>query len=175
MHNVNTPSFLDGAPLKAWNALLVLQRAILLICGVLLTVLIAVQVFTRYVVGISIFGIEELATFVAVWLYFVGGAHGAWERGHISASLVELVLPEGRAREAVHAIASALTVVLCGWATMWAWQYLAFTLKRGTRSLEVGISMAWVHAIIPIGLSLMTLYFLVEFFDHLSGMKKRPS
>lgn len=163
---VNTPPFLSGFALMLWNAKLKLQRFVLLVCGIVLTGLITVQVFTRYVLGISIFGIEELASFVAVYLYFIGAAHGAWERGHISASLVELVVPPGRLRNAIALFASLITVILSGWMSLWAWQYLAFTLKRGTMSLEVGISLAWIHGIMPVGLSLMTLYFAVELLEN---------
>lgn len=163
---VNTPSFLSGFALMLWNAKLKFQRFVLLVCGIVLTGLITVQVFTRYVLGISIFGIEELASFVAVYLYFIGAAHGAWERGHISASLVELVVPPGRLRNAIALFASLISVILSGWMSLWAWQYLAFTLKRGTMSLEVGMSMAWVHGIMPVGLSLMTLYFTVEMLEN---------
>ena len=169
---VNTPPFLSGFALMLWNAKLKLQRFVLLVCGVVLTGLITIQVFTRYVLGISIFGIEELASFVAVYLYFIGASHGAWERGHISASLVELVVPPGRLRDGTALLASFITVILSGWMSLWAWQYLAFTLKRGTMSLEVGISMAWVHGIMPVGLSLMTLYFAVELLEHWNRLFK---
>ncbi|MGK9339790.1 TRAP transporter small permease [Sinorhizobium meliloti] len=171
---VNTPSFLSGYAFRLWKAKLKLQRIVLLACGVIVTLLIAVQVFTRYVLGISIFGIEELASFVAVYMYFVGASHGAWERGHISASLVDLVLPAGRPRAAVALFASAVTVVLSGWMTVWAWQYLAFTLKRGAMSMEVGIPMAWVHGIMPVSLSLMTLYFAVELLENCNRVMRGP-
>lgn len=163
---VNTPRYLEGLPLAAWNIKLGLQRLVLLLCGALLTILITVQVFTRYVLGISIFGIEELASFIAVYMYFIGASHGAWERGHISASLVDLVFGEGRVREAITLLANLITVILAAWMTVWAWQYLAFTIERGTMSLEVGISLVWVHGIMPVGLSLMTLYFAVELMDN---------
>ncbi|WP_193370696.1 TRAP transporter small permease [Pelagibius marinus] len=163
---VNTPFFLSGPALKLWNAKLRLQRFLLLLCGASLTLLVTVQVFTRYVLGISLFGIEELVSFVAVYLYFIGASHGAWERGHISASLVELVLPPGKAHEAVAAFSSLVTLVLSGWMAVWAWQYLAFTLKRGSMSLETGIPMAWIHGIMPLCLSLMTLYFAAEVLQH---------
>jgi TRAP-type C4-dicarboxylate transport system permease small subunit len=169
---VNTPAFLSGRALAVWNAKLRLQRVLLLFCGALLTGLVAVQVFTRYVLGISIFGIEELASFVAVYLYFIGASHGAWERGHISASLVDLVLPPGRPRETAAVFSSLVTVVLSGWMSLWAWQYLAFTARRGSMSLETGIPMVWVHAIMPLGLSLMTLYFLVELLDRWARLRE---
>ncbi len=172
---VNTPRFLRGGALAVWHWKLRLQRILLVICGAALTLLVAVQVFTRYVMGISLFGIEELASFVAVYLYFLGASHGAWERGHISASLVELLLPRGRARQALSALAGLITLVLAGWMSLWAWQYLAYTLGRGSMSLETGLPMAWVHAIMPIGLSLMTLYFGVELLERLRRLVLGPA
>ncbi|MCR4265150.1 TRAP transporter small permease [Nitratireductor sp. ZSWI3] len=172
---VNTPDFLSGRGLAIWNAKLILQRLVLLVCGAALTALVTVQVFTRYVVGISLFGIEELASFVAVYLYFIGASHGAWERGHISASLVELFLPEGKARTAMAIFSSLVTVVLSGWMTVWAFQYLAFTIRRGTMSLETGIPLAWVHGVMPLGLTLMTLYFVVELLDRWNLLRGKTS
>ena len=159
---VNTPKFLNGRMLALWTAKIRLQRLVLLICGSALTVLVFVQVVTRYLMGISLFGIEELASFVAVYLYFVGATHGTWERGHISASLVDLILPKGRSQHVVAVIAAAITTALCGWMTLWSWQYLAFVIHRHTVSLETGIPMYAIIVVMPVCLSLMTLYFAIE-------------
>lgn len=159
---VNTPRFLTGRMLRLWNLKLKFQRLVLLLSGIMLTGLVFVQVITRYFFGISLFGIEELATFSAIFMYFFGMSHGAWERGHISASLVELVLPAGRPQLFVEALALVITVVLAGWMTTWTWDYLGFVIRRGTVSLETDIPMYWIVAVLPICMFLMTVYFLVE-------------
>jgi TRAP-type transport system small permease protein len=159
---VNTPPFLRGAALALWTGKIRLQRLVLLLCAAALTLLVFVQVVTRYLLGISLFGIEELASFVAVYLYFIGATHGTWERGHISASLVDLILPEGWPQHMMAVVAVIITTVICGWMTLWAWQYLGFVIHRGTVSLETGIPMYWIVAVMPVCLSLMTLYFCVE-------------
>ncbi|MEP2783320.1 MAG: TRAP transporter small permease [Pseudoruegeria sp.] len=162
LDGVNTPRFLTGRLLSLWNAKLKLQRLILILSGAALTLLVFVQVVSRYLLGISIFGIEELASFTAVIMYFFGATHGAWERGHISASLVELVLPAGRVRHLAELLTSIVTVALSTWMTVWAWKYLAFVVKRGTVSLETDIPMYAIVSVIPFCLSLMTFYFCVE-------------
>ena len=58
-------------PRPFWTAKLALQRFVLAATGALVTILIFVQVVTRYFLGESIFGIEEAASFLAIWLYFV--------------------------------------------------------------------------------------------------------
>lgn len=167
---VNTPRWLGGPALSVWNATLQLQRILLVVCGVALTLLICLQVFTRYVMGISILGIEEIACFSAVWMYFIGSAHGAWERGHISASLVELIAPRGPVNRFMKVLASVLTVVIAGWMTVWAWDYFNFSLRRGSTSPDTGIVLAWVHVIMPITLALMTLYWTVEAFGTIRSL-----
>jgi TRAP-type C4-dicarboxylate transport system permease small subunit len=158
-------------PRPLWTAKLALQRFVLAVTGALVTILIFVQVVTRYFLGESIFGIEEAASFLAIWLYFIGGAYGAYERGHISASLVDLIVPGDRARQAIKAFTSVLTVILAGWMTVWASSYFLLSLQRGPMSLELGIQLGWVHAAIPLGLILMTFYFAVELLEDLARLR----
>ena len=159
---VNTPAWLTGTALSIWNAKLYAQRVLLVVTGIAVTLLVCLQVFTRYVLGISILGIEELACFAAVWMYFIGSSHGAWERGHISASLIDLLSLGERAKDGVKAFSSILTVIIAAWMTVWAWDYFAFSLNRGSVSRDTGIVLAWVHVIMPICLTLMTIYWIVE-------------
>jgi|GEM_PF-1364744 len=159
-------------PRRIPGPLVRIQRLLLGICCLAVTVLIFVQVFTRYVLQTSIFGIEDLASFIAVWLYFLGGSLGAFERGHISASLVDLFVTSPRRRLWVNASVAFLTTAVCAWMTKWAFDYFLFTLTRNKMSLELGLPMAYVTVVMPVCLALMTFYFLVEAVD-LSRMARR--
>lgn len=159
-------------PRRNSGPLVRLQRLLLGTCCLAVTVLIFVQVFTRYVLQTSIFGIEDLASFVAVWLYFLGGSLGAFERGHISASLVDLFVASPSRRLWINAAAAFLTAGICAWMTKWAFDYFLFTLVRHKMSLELGLPMAHVTVVMPVCLALMTFYFLVEAVD-LSHMARR--
>jgi TRAP-type C4-dicarboxylate transport system permease small subunit len=149
-------------PVRKPDLLVYAQRVVLGAGAVLITLLIFTQVFTRYVLQVAIFGIEDLASFVAVWLYFIGGAHGAWERGHISASLTDFLVKSNTARRHINAARAVITTILSAWMTVWAFQYFMFTFQRGQMSLELGLPMFYVTAVMPLGLALMTFYFLIE-------------
>jgi TRAP-type C4-dicarboxylate transport system permease small subunit len=151
-----------------------IQRVILGLSAALITILVFVQVFTRYVMQTSIFGIEDLASFVAVWLYFIGGSLGAWERRHISASLVDFVIKSDQGSRWIKAFSATVTTVLSGWMTVWAFQYFMFTLQRGQMSLEIGLPMAYVTVAMPIGLALMTFYFLIETLELIGKARSHP-
>ncbi len=150
-----------------------LQRAVLVITGVLVTVLMTVQVTTRYVFGFSIYGIEELMSFFAVWLYFIGSAHGSWSRGQISASLLEVALPFGRLQQTLRVLACAISTILSAWVGVWATEYFINTIRRHLMSLEVGIPLAWVHVVMPIGLFLMAFYFFIELKEEYAILRGR--
>ncbi|MFC4298819.1 MAG: TRAP transporter small permease subunit [Castellaniella sp.] len=153
--------------------LIMLQRCVMVATGVAVTTLMSIQIVTRYLFGFSIYGIEELMSFIAVWLYFIGSAHGAWGRGQISASLLDVALPFGQMQQACRTLACLVTTVLCGWMTVWSAQYFLNSVHRHLMSLEVGIPMAWVNISMPIGLALMTFYFLIETLEEFSILRGR--
>ena len=69
--------------------------AVTLIMSVLLTILIAMATFVRYVIQGDLYGYEEWVKLFAFWLYFSGAAIGAFNRTHVSADLVQSYVPEG--------------------------------------------------------------------------------
>ena len=161
-------------PPRKPDLLVHIQRVLLAISAALVTILVFVQVFTRYIMQISIFGIEDLASFIAVWLYFLGGSLGAWERGHISASLVDFVISSDGVRRWLKAASAVITTLLSAWMTVWAFEFFMFTLRRGQMSLEIDLPLAYVTVAMPLGLALMTVYFLVEAFE-LIGKARRTA
>lgn len=159
---VNTPPELPDWALTLWIWKLRLQRMALVLLGSALVLFVFAGVISRYLLNFSIFWIEEAVTYSALSLYFIGAIHATWERGHISAGLVEAVFAGEEVRRALGVLASGLSVLLSGWMAVWAWDYLQFVIRRGTVSLELGIPMAWVVAILPVSLALMCIYFLIE-------------
>ncbi|MCC5993608.1 MAG: TRAP transporter small permease subunit [Rhodobacteraceae bacterium] len=159
---VNTPPGLPRWALTLWIWKLRLQRLVLVLLGTALVLMVFAGVISRYLLNYSIFWIEEAVTYSALALYFVGAIHGTWERGHISAGLVEVIFTRERVHQALGVLASALSAALAGWMAVWAWDYLQFVIRRGTVSLEIGIPMSWVVAILPTSLALMCLYFIIE-------------
>lgn len=158
---------------RLWRSKIHVQRAIVALSGLLLTLLIFVQVVARYFFNASIFGLGELATFIAVWFYFLGGAVSAEQRMHISASLIDLVIRNERAQTAIRAVSGLISVVLCAWMTWWGIGFAAWSLRMGMMSLELGFPMGYVHIAIPIGLGLMTVYLLVDLIEDVQRLRGR--
>ena len=156
-----------GLARRVWETKLALQRLVMVATSAIFTSLIFIQVIFRYFLDVPLFGFEEIATYLAVWLYFIGTAYGAHLRNHISANVMDVLIANERVRDFVALVVSVITVVLSVWMTVWAITYLAWSVRTGVSSLELKLPMAWVHVSAVVGLGLMTFYFVLEALDRL--------
>ena len=152
---------------RLWHFKLFLKRLTLAVTCALFSIVVLVQIVVRYFLLIPIHGLEEVAVYAAVWTYFIGGAYGAYERSHISASLIEMMIARERHRDWVKVLANAITVVVAAWATIWTFQYFQWSLRLQPKSLELQAPLYWVHASMFVGLGLMAFYFAIELVDNL--------
>ena len=60
-----------------WKFIVAIEEYILVITSFVAACIVAIGVFTRYVLGIDFFGQEEIITLIAMWLYWIGGVYGS--------------------------------------------------------------------------------------------------
>ncbi len=153
---------LKKTAIAIWTSKLALQKLVLVVSGVVFTTLVILEIVFRYFLFLPLHGIEELATYIAVWTYFIGGAYGAYERSHISASLLDMLVQHDRTLRIVDFVVKSITAVVASWMTAWAVQYLLWSIARRPHSLELQMPLYFVHAAMAIGLGLMSFYFVVD-------------
>jgi TRAP-type C4-dicarboxylate transport system permease small subunit len=168
-------SMLLSALRGIWQAKIVLQRVFVTLTGLILALMICVQVVARYFFNTAIFGIEEVACYLAIWLYFIGAALGAEQREHMSASLVDVMLRNETAKKVLKVFTCIVSVVLAAWMTVWSYELAAWSIEFGMMSTEINLPVGIAQAAMPIGLGLMTLYFVVELIEHIVFWKRSPA
>ncbi|MBR9865719.1 MAG: TRAP transporter small permease [Oceanospirillales bacterium] len=144
------------------RGLLLIQRYVMGVTTVLISVLIFVQVFIRYFLDIPLYGVEEIAAYLAVWLYFIGAGYGIYRGNHISASVMDLVLLTSKSKDLFHAFVSIITLALICWMFSLCLDYLQWSIKRTPKSPELRLPLYYVHVGMVIGLGLMAFYSLFE-------------
>ncbi|AXS40065.1 TRAP transporter small permease [Breoghania sp. L-A4] len=154
---------LSGLLQGLWAFKLWLQKLMLVVTCAGVTILVMMEIIFRYFLFLPLHGIEELATYLAVWTYFIGGAYGAYERSHISASLLDVIVKNAKVIGAIDLIIKLITLVVAAWMTVWVVQYLLWSIERRPHSLELQMPLYYVHAAMAVGLGLMSFYFLVDF------------
>ncbi|MCF8107401.1 MAG: TRAP transporter small permease [Desulfohalobiaceae bacterium] len=150
-----------------WNTPIFLQKVIMVVGGCVVGILIFVEVFLRYVLGSPLFGVEELILFIAIWLYFIGAAYGAYERTHIKAELIHLWFTSSRSRAVIRSITGVITVFLALTMLKWSYPYFIWGLTRGATSQALLLPMVLCQSAIFFGAILMCIYFTAELIDNI--------
>jgi len=132
----------------------------------LLTVIISAATVMRYVLEMDLYGYEEWVKIFAFWLYFMGGAYGAFAGTHITADLVTSYLKDTLFRRLLIFTKTVVTLSIMLLFTWWGWQFFNFGFM-GPLGTGVAIpkTVAWripmwtAYAAIFLGLVSMSYYF----------------
>ena len=134
--------------------------------GLGMALLVAVQVFFRYVLNDSIFWSEELARFLLVWLTFLG-ASVAYFRG-VHASVDFLVWRLGpRGQRALNILVYVLSLAFFVVMIVYGWQFAHFIRLQVSAALYLP---KWIpHGIIPLSGAILALHSLNFLWRELKG------
>lgn len=131
-----------------------------------LAIIISAAAFTRYVVRGDLYGYEEWVKMIAFWLYFMGGAYGAYNDTHVSADLIDSYLPDGKPRQVMVFIRQLITSIMSIYFTYLGYDFFIFGFLG---PLGTGVALPrttiwqlplWTSYIaIFIGLIFMSIYF----------------
>ncbi len=143
-----------------------------------LTLLIVLATFLRYVLKVDLYGYEEWVKLFAFWLYFSGAALGAFNRTHVSADLVQSYVPAGVLKLFLVFLKNLVTTLVSGLFVWYGFEFFWFGF-RGPLGTGVALPMttAWripfwtSYLAVFLGLIFMFLYFArdlwqsaIEFF-----------
>lgn len=148
-----------------WQFKLRLQRWIMFCTSIAFTLLVFIQVVSRYIFNYSFFGIEEAASYLAIIMYFIGAAYGTHAKGHISASIVDSLCRPGPFVDVAHILTRLISALLCVYLCTETWELVQFNLQMDVRSVELRIPMAWIYIGMLVGMGLMAFYFFVEMIE----------
>ncbi|MFC0673382.1 TRAP transporter small permease [Brachybacterium hainanense] len=129
----------------------------------IMTALVLIQVFSRYVLGSPVAFTEELVRYALIWVSFIAAAYACLHRDHMGLVLLRDRLPQRGRRILILAtdvLILALAVLLLGiGGGMLAWE------SREDISALLGISRGLVYLISPISGALIALVQIVNIVE----------
>ncbi len=134
--------------------------------GFSMAVLVAVQVFCRYVLNASLFWSEELARYMLVWLSFLGATVAYYRNLHPGVDVFTARISEKKqhlARLLVHFFSMALALVMIMSGVQFAW------FVRLQISPALGISKWIILGVIPLAGVIILAHGLLFFLQVLRG------
>lgn len=148
-----------------------LEEALIVVLMALMTILIGVQIFMRYVMGASLSWSEELARYFFIWMTYIGIAYAVHKDAHIRVTMAtDRLSAAGQiyARILAHLIfcAFALFVMYQGWFMV------EKTFRFGQKSASLGIPMGVIYLAPFTGFLLTVIRLIQSLFIDLRSLSK---
>lgn len=121
-----------------------------------MTALVVLQVFCRYVLNSPLAWPEEAARLAMIWLAFLGASVALWRRRHIRIEGLVESLPPALGLFVQRGIDSAVLLLLAVLAVQ-SWNLVLATRRQFTAALQLPVSYAYYSAIL-FGMVLMVAY-----------------
>lgn len=131
-----------------------IERWALLLFYLMLVATMTIEVIRRELFAYSSIWGEEIVRYSFIYLCWIGAAAAVRERAHIRIDVVLNYLPP-RGKALIYIFGDLVTLVLAGLALWLAFETLEISMRFGSVSHGLRISMVWFLLAVPIGFSLM--------------------
>lgn len=147
-----------------WRALDKTMSFIMIASSIILTLMIGVCVFVRYVLHSDIYGSDEIITLFALWLYWIGAAYGSLEDSHITADMLDLFVKNPKILWAKTIFVKGFTTITAAILAYWGvGKYLIFNIRNFGYTTALKIPTLLTTSAISVGLFLCFVYSLFHF------------
>ena len=146
-------------------------EVLLFVMGASMSIMVAAQVFSRYVLNHSIFWSEELSRFLLVWLTFLGAGVAYRLGAHASIDIVYQHLPAWGRKTAT--IATHLcTLFFAGVMVVYGYKFAYFVRLQISPALFMP---KWIpHSVIAIGGGIIAIHALAFLISDLRKKEETP-
>ncbi|MFD1360851.1 TRAP transporter small permease [Lentibacillus salinarum] len=126
----------------------------------IVSVVLFLQVVARFIFDTGTFWTEETARFATIWLVLLGASVVLKDRTLMSVNIVDNFIPNAKKVlyyfKLVTILLYSIFLLYVGWGTL--------DLVSAQRSPNMGISMSFVYAAVPVMSILMFIHLIVQFF-----------
>ena len=155
------------AAIKFW-----MDKILSIACAVLLTfmtVLVLIQVFSRYILNSPVAFTEELVRYSLIWTGFIGAAYAFSTREHMSLTLIRDKFT-GKAHTALLVVIDGLILLMAIFVFTIGGFKLAVSASREFSAL-LGIPRSLVYSIAPISGVFIVLAQIINIYEDVIGEK----
>lgn len=154
-----------------WKALVHAHRFFLALFSFIVVVIITASVVMRYVLKTDLYGLEEIEILLAMWIYFIGGSYGSYERSHITADIMNVIIKNPKILHGISIFVTAVSLAVSIFFAVWGIQYwnLIFMIGGNTPGLKIPLPLQRMP--LTIGFVLMVWFNLYHFVCAVLGRK----
>lgn len=151
-----------------WRGLEKFLKFGLILSSSLVTLITFIAVITR-TLNINFLGYEEILIICAFWLYMLGAAYGSFEKSHITADIIVVMMKESKWKSLLAIIRNTLTLVLGFIFLLWALNLFQWTVEMQNKTPVWRIPVTVAQSSLLFGLSICTFYNVVYLYDEIKA------
>ncbi|NJP36069.1 TRAP transporter small permease [Alkalicoccus luteus] len=141
-----------------------IEEALLVVFSSIMIIIIALQVFMRYVIGDSLAWSEELARFSFIWLVYIGISYGIKKQRHIKVDVM-LIVFKHRGKIILNMISNLIFLGFAVVVIYYGTDIATRILELGQRSPGLGVPMGLVYMATPVGMGLTVIRLLQQLYQ----------
>lgn len=103
---------------------------VVVLLSVAIAGLLAWGIFSRSVLAMPVFGLEELVLMSAMWLYMLGAVLAAKDRSHLTADFVSVVMKNEKWKAFIAVVATAISLVMASYFTTWSYSLFEWAVNK---------------------------------------------
>ena len=115
----------------------------------LMVIMVAAQVFSRYVVHKSLSYTEELVRYLFIWITFLGASAVVFRRRHLSIAGALRIIPSGM-KKWISFISGTFAVILSAVLVIYGIKVVLLQMQTGQTTAAMGLPMWIIGLAIPI-------------------------
>ena len=146
------------------------ERWLLLPLYALIVLTIFMEVFRRFILSYSSIWAEEVARYAFIYVSWIGASAAIRERAHIRIDVILPFLSE-RLRGIVLIIGDIITIILAIGAFWWSLESVLTSIKFGSVTHGLRISLAWFLFAVPLGFSMMIIRLIQAIIRDIGDLK----
>ena len=143
-----------------------LEKMICVFCLALMSVIIVMQVFCRYVLNNSLSWSEELARYLFVWMIYIGISYGVKMDKHICVDAVYAFMPKG-VKKWYAIVAYVLFLLFAVAVVYYGILVVGMQISSGQVSPAMGLPMQYVYAAPTVGMILTSIRLIQKIVEAL--------
>jgi TRAP-type C4-dicarboxylate transport system permease small subunit len=146
------------------------ERYLLLPLYALIVITIFMEVFRRFILSYSSIWAEEVARYAFIYVSWIGASAAIRERAHIRIDVILPFLGE-RMRGIVMIIGDIITIALAAGAFWWSLESVLTSIKFGSVTHGLRISLAWFLFAVPLGFAMMIIRLIQAIIRDVTDLK----
>ena len=152
-----------------------LQRFFLFYLFALLVMAMMLELLVRFFLKQSIFGLSDFIGFASVWLYAIGASYASYERSHIKAEFINIIVKSDRVQHFTRFISAVISTAMSVVFSKWSWDLCVYSVSVGEVTQAYPVPKVIFQSSFFVGGILMAVYFLWEAVDCFDDFRKNRS